>query len=306
MDSDFYRELLKLAELLSFSEAAEALNMTQSNLSKHIRIMEKELGHSLFDRSSHPIRLSRFGTVFLPYAQEAANACAAAEEAAKKYTRDVRETVRIAVVHNMEFYNIDLYLDMFRKAHHECTVRIIEADEKKIRSMFASDQIHLMTYYVFPEDEPPEGFIPVQSAEIVAVFPPGHPIFGAESVPLSAICSEPLLLPNHDTNVAERLRTMLEQAGGGAPLNVIYEGNSFSGIHMAMSGMGVALQPDAVLDAMDEVIPRASLTPKIVFMNGLMHKPLRNLSAGDRKLVRYAGEHLRYREEDKENEEMSE
>lgn len=59
----------KAAELLSFSDAARALNIAQSTLSQQIRQLEDELRVQLFERHAHSISLTEAAQELLPYAQ---------------------------------------------------------------------------------------------------------------------------------------------------------------------------------------------------------------------------------------------
>jgi len=68
------RYFVKVAELKNFSEAARQLNITQSNLSQQIRLLEGELGVELLIRDSHHVRLSDVGQAFLPRAEHAISA----------------------------------------------------------------------------------------------------------------------------------------------------------------------------------------------------------------------------------------
>ncbi len=65
---------VKVAELKNFSEAARQINITQSNLSQQIRLLEGELGVELFIRDSHHVRLTDIGQAFLPRAEHAITA----------------------------------------------------------------------------------------------------------------------------------------------------------------------------------------------------------------------------------------
>ncbi|RHP49590.1 LysR family transcriptional regulator [Clostridium sp. AF32-12BH] len=53
----------------SFNQAAECLYTTQPNVSKVISSLEKELGRSLFERSSRGIRITPYGEAVREYAQ---------------------------------------------------------------------------------------------------------------------------------------------------------------------------------------------------------------------------------------------
>lgn len=63
------RYFVKVAENLSFSEAARVLCITQSTLSQQIKQLEGELGTKLFLRTSHSVALTEAGEELLPYAR---------------------------------------------------------------------------------------------------------------------------------------------------------------------------------------------------------------------------------------------
>jgi DNA-binding transcriptional LysR family regulator len=65
MNLDYFTEFITLAKLLNFTTAANILNMTQPGLSRHIDILEKELGVKLFHRDTHKAELTRAGILFL-------------------------------------------------------------------------------------------------------------------------------------------------------------------------------------------------------------------------------------------------
>ena len=55
--------VLKVAELRSFTAAAEALKIPQPSLSQSILSLEKELKVVLFNRSTSPVSLTRAGEI---------------------------------------------------------------------------------------------------------------------------------------------------------------------------------------------------------------------------------------------------
>ncbi|AOG21691.1 LysR family transcriptional regulator [Acidovorax sp. RAC01] len=61
---------LTVAECHSFTEAAAALHMTQSGLSRVIRNLEQQTGETLFERTPHGLRLTPAGEVLLPFARK--------------------------------------------------------------------------------------------------------------------------------------------------------------------------------------------------------------------------------------------
>ena len=58
MDLKQLRSLVTIAETGSFAAAAQAVGLTQSAVSLHIKHLEQDLGVLLFDRDSRPPRLN--------------------------------------------------------------------------------------------------------------------------------------------------------------------------------------------------------------------------------------------------------
>lgn len=69
MDIRNMATFLKVAELKSFSHAANYLGYSQSAVSTQIIKLEQELGYNLFDRIGHKIFLTDSGKLFMEYSQ---------------------------------------------------------------------------------------------------------------------------------------------------------------------------------------------------------------------------------------------
>jgi DNA-binding transcriptional LysR family regulator len=63
------RYFVAVAQELNFSTAARKLHMAASPLSRRIKDLENELGHRLFDRDTHHVRLTPAGSALLPVAR---------------------------------------------------------------------------------------------------------------------------------------------------------------------------------------------------------------------------------------------
>ena len=62
-----------IAETKNFTTASNILSVTQPALSKAISKLEEELEVSLFEREGRNIKITKFGEVFLKYADSGIN-----------------------------------------------------------------------------------------------------------------------------------------------------------------------------------------------------------------------------------------
>ncbi len=67
MDIELYREFMTLATHKSFVAAAQALNMSQPSLSRHMATLSREVGAQLF-YETRPLSLTKQGEIILKYA----------------------------------------------------------------------------------------------------------------------------------------------------------------------------------------------------------------------------------------------
>lgn len=121
MDIRNVKTFVRVAELKSFTKAAEKLNYVQSTVTAQIKQLEKELGYSLFDRIGKKISLTVMGERFLSIAYELLKVSEKAEnlnvdssEIKGVLRVGVSESLLISVFNNLipefkaKFKNIDL------------------------------------------------------------------------------------------------------------------------------------------------------------------------------------------------------
>src|SRR5882757_8634409 len=69
MELRHLRYFVAVAEALNFTKAAARLRLAQPALSRQVADLEDELGVDLFSRSSHGVKLTEEGKLFLTQAQ---------------------------------------------------------------------------------------------------------------------------------------------------------------------------------------------------------------------------------------------
>jgi DNA-binding transcriptional LysR family regulator len=108
------RTFVAIAEEQSFTRAADRLYVVQSAVSASLQTLERELGSTLIDRSSHPVSLTDAGRALLGEARKTLAAADAAVEAVDQVRGGLRGTVQLGI---MQRY----------RGNHASVARIIRA-----------------------------------------------------------------------------------------------------------------------------------------------------------------------------------
>ncbi|MCD8368306.1 MAG: LysR family transcriptional regulator [Clostridiales bacterium] len=198
MELSYLNEFVVLAQVCQFHEAAEMLFISQSSLSKHIKSVEAELGHELFDRSTRTVELSSFGKSFLPYATKIV-------QLQKDYTNDLltqpnlsSKRVSIGVSPLVTLYNLWLFMPAFNKQFPDIQLEITEQRGQNVQLL---DLLHKKQCdIVILESENPE---PLTDSSVystlytkdtlVALLPATHPLAKEASLVPSQIFNETVI-----------------------------------------------------------------------------------------------------------------
>jgi len=144
-DSKILRQCLKVAELRSISQAAQALNLAQPWLSTRIRDYERRLGFDIFDRSRRRIALTPEGLLFIESARSFLNA-------ADRFTLDM-DTIRahsrdtsltIGCLHSSSGApERDQLIEAFERRFPDVTVRLHLLGAEQIREGLESGRLDI-------------------------------------------------------------------------------------------------------------------------------------------------------------------
>lgn len=88
-------EFLDLAKTRSFTQTARSCNLSQPTLSRHIGMLEQELGFKLFDRTTNSVHLTEAGKVFYEGAAPALAALKGSAERASQVARSLPREIRV-------------------------------------------------------------------------------------------------------------------------------------------------------------------------------------------------------------------
>lgn len=185
------RHFIKVADLGSFTRAAEDVRLSQPALSRSVARLESELGQPLFDRQTRKIALTDAGAMVL----ERARAVLAMVEDLKTQIRDDGQTgrIRLGAIPTIAPYFLPQLLKSFAKDFPQAQVIVQEDTTANLLTKLSEAEIDLAilarpleTKYVEIEDLFAEELFVVLSAE--------NPLSRKKSLQLCDLESEPFVL----------------------------------------------------------------------------------------------------------------
>jgi DNA-binding transcriptional LysR family regulator len=175
IDFQHLETFCRVADLKSFSKAADDLFLTQPTVSGHILSLEHSLSLRLFDRTGREVRLTKAGGVFLQYASKILSARKDLLNALSEYSQGIRGELSLGASTIPGEYLLPKLVGHFKKEHPHFTFSLKIADTKEIVNWVLQGDVefgmiggkvnlHSLDYEKYGEDE------------IIVVAPSSHPL----------------------------------------------------------------------------------------------------------------------------------
>lgn len=136
------RYLIAVADMHSFTRAAEALHVSQPTLSQQIRQLEDLLEVQLLDRSGRSVRLTAEGEVYLHHARKALIELDAAKRAIHELQDLSRGSLRLGMTPITDYLVIPL-LEQFNASYPGISVNTLEMPQDVIKVALAEDRVDI-------------------------------------------------------------------------------------------------------------------------------------------------------------------
>lgn len=174
---------ITVARMGGVRPAARELGLSQPALTKSIRLLERELGMPLFDRTARGAVLNAFGRSFLVRAQHAANELKRGEDELHQMAGGAGGNVALAISGLPCLQLLPGALRVFRRRFPQATVRIVEG---VYAVMLPELRANALDFALVPQPTRPLGseFVvePLFQDRCVVVGRKGHPLRGAKSL----------------------------------------------------------------------------------------------------------------------------
>jgi DNA-binding transcriptional LysR family regulator len=144
----------RVATLRSFSAAALELSYTQSSVSEAVATLERELGVTLIDRSSRPVRLTPSGQVVLAHAHALLVQAAAIETDLAALTRGDAGRLRLAGFYTAWSTFLPTAVADFTAANPHVDLELEQLDPHAALRQLRAGELDLAVIYRFETGDP--------------------------------------------------------------------------------------------------------------------------------------------------------
>ncbi|NMY49473.1 LysR family transcriptional regulator [Pseudomonas sp. WS 5011] len=268
MDLATLNAFIAIAELGSFSEAAERLHLTQPAVSKRIASLEQQLSVRLFDRLGREVSLTEAGRALLPRAYQILNVLDDTRRALTNLNGEISGRLTLATSHHIGLHRLPPLLRAFTRAHPQVALDIQFLDSEVAYEEVLHGRAELAVITLAPETREPVHAVAVWDDPLDFVAAPEHPLARSKAISLADVAHHPAVFPGGNTFTHHIVRRLFE-AQGLTP-NIVMSTNYLETIKMMVSiGLAWSVLPRTMLD--DQVarlpLPGIQLTRQLGYIS---------------------------------------
>ncbi|MEU4539118.1 LysR family transcriptional regulator [Streptosporangium sp. NPDC023825] len=241
-----------VAEECHFTRAANRLRVAQSGLSASIRSLERELGASLFLRSTRQVELTPAGRALLVEARRALSATDAARDAVAAVRGLLRGSLAIGSLQCLHAVHLPAVLARFLAAYPGLEIRLRQGGSGELIEQVRAGRLDL-AFVSRPARCPDDVVVgPLADEPLVLACAPGHPFAAREKVELPELAAERFVDFQPDWGTRDLVDDVF--AAAGVERRVSLEVNDVhSLLDLVTFGLGVALVPQSFAVKTDRV-----------------------------------------------------
>lgn len=237
------RIFVRVYQLQSITQAAEALHLTQPAVSRAIAELESCCGLRLFERMNHRLYRTAASDEFYASALHIVDSFDRLERGARE--PESAGTLRIGASLTLGSFFLPDVLRSYQSAHPDVTVRVTVSNTAFLAQALRDDVLDLAVV---------EGAVnePHLRAELLRhdrmqlIVPPGHALLAQDSIALSDVLACPLLL--RESGSAGRAFLDGVFASRGAAVQPAWESASTQALIRAVAaGLGVSILPEQLV-----------------------------------------------------------
>jgi len=231
-----------VAEKGSFSQAAQALHMTQPAVTMQIQSLEEYFGTKLFHRTTKKIELTEAGRTLLPYAKRSIELMKETDVSMSKFTHMLKGRLHLGASLTIGEYILPRLLVPFGKEYPSISVSMKVINTSQILDEVLNHQLNfgLVEAEVRHPDVQTEALL---NDELVLIVPSGHPLTKQETITVRDMLKYPFVLREKGSGTRKVMEDELQKAGVDAKdMNIVMELGSTGAVKSAVeAGLGLSI-----------------------------------------------------------------
>lgn len=272
---------LAVAEEQSFTRAAARLHLAQPSLSRQVRLLENELGVSLFNRGpgQGPVTLTADGQTLLPFMQRVLADVEATGAEARALSGMARGRLAVGATPSLITSALAPALVEFHDSHPGIDLSVVEAGSHQLVPQVAAGEVDL-ALVVLPVTETLVVTTPLFDDPLVLAMAPDHPLAARRSLAVKDLDHLDLVMFREGYDL--RVVTLDACEAAGVEPHLVSEGGEMAGVlSFVAAGLGAAVVPAIALPGDGSIIG-------IPFAGPELSRTVALAQRGDRTLARPA------------------
>jgi DNA-binding transcriptional LysR family regulator len=273
--------VLTVAEEQSFTRAAARLHLAQPSLSRAVRLLEQELGVTLFNRGPGlgPVTLTPDGSSLLPFMQRVVADVEATGAEARALSGMARGRLAVGATPSLVTSVLAPALVEFHASHLGIDLSVVEAGSHQLVPQVAAGEVDL-ALVVLPVTDPLVVTTPLFDDPLVLAVAPDHPFATRRRVRVRDLDGLDLVMFREGYDL--RAVTLEACREAGVVPHLVSEGGEMAGVlSFVAAGLGAAVVPAIALDG------DGTLTA-VPFTGPTLSRTVALAQRGDRALARPA------------------
>jgi LysR family nitrogen assimilation transcriptional regulator len=244
MDLKQLEYFVRVADSGGFSAAGSGLQLTQSALSRQIKLLESELGHRLFTRTGRGIETTQAGEVLLSHARAMLDAARLAKNELQDLQTYPSGRLVIGMPPRVAMWVSPILVREFRHKFPKAVMSISEGLSIHLREWLIAGKLDVALLYD-PPASPQLSYYTLLQESLVLVLPSTWPSV-PEQVSLNSLPNYPMILPSEPNAIRSLVDSKL--APRNIKLNLVAEVSAVQTVLALVSeGVGCALLPQSAL-----------------------------------------------------------
>ncbi len=264
MDTQNLKAFVEVADLRSFSEAADRLHITQPAVSKRISVLENQLQCKLFDRISRSVHLTEAGKALLPKAEQILQSVLDARRSIADLQGEVSGNLSIGISHHIGLHRLPPVLKTFSKRYPNVHFDIDFIDSEEAYEQVMHGKIELGVITLDPTGMDPTINSPLNQQaiwldELVVTVAPDHPLTNNLDADIATLSEFTAILPGLNTYTGQIIKKTFQEHD--LNLKVSMATNYLETIKMMVSiGLGWSVLPRTMIDETTTALNISDLT----------------------------------------------